>query len=136
MHKYYKILADNKFGESFHPTVDSITNELDQLKLDRKDIDKIKYHNFIELLKSGKFTKISFMTGAGISTTAGIPDFRSSTGLFKQMQDKYNLSTPEEFFAIITFIQHPEYFYEFCKDFDVSKYNPTPTHVKIIHKYI
>jgi NAD-dependent histone deacetylase SIR2 len=79
------------------------------------------------LIKSVK--KISFLTGAGVSTSAGIPDFRSNTGLFKTLQEKYNLNSPEEFFHIETFRKNPEYFYEWAKEFDLNKYEPTITHV-------
>jgi NAD-dependent histone deacetylase SIR2 len=42
-----------------------------------------------------RFRKIVLMTGAGISTSAGIPDFRSpETGLFAQLS-KYDLPFPE-----------------------------------------
>lgn len=88
----------------------------------------IKYTRLINNFKENKFKNIIFMVGAGISTAAGIPDFRSKTGLFKQLQDKYNMSAPEEFFYKKTFLQKPELFYEFCKYFDLSSVKPTITH--------
>ena len=45
-------------------------------------------------------TKIIVMTGAGISTAAGIPDFRSpGTGLYDNLQ-KYDLPHPQAVFEI------------------------------------
>ena len=103
----------------------------DNLLLSKKEITDIKFEKFANKLKNNKFHNIIFMVGAGISTTAGIPDFRSETGLFKQLQDKYNLSSPEEFFEKKTFLEKPQYFYEFTKLFDLSKINST-----ISHKYM
>ena len=94
----------------------------------KEDIYSIKYKKFIDNFKQNKFKNIIFMVGAGISTTAGIPDFRSETGLFKQLQDKYNMTSPEEFFMKRTFLEKPELFYEFCKIFDLSQIKPTLTH--------
>ena len=47
-----------------------------------------KYQEIIEGLKSNTFKNIIFITGAGISTSAGIPDFRSKVGLFDQTRIK------------------------------------------------
>ena len=99
-----------------------------KLILPKKEIKEIKYDNLKNNLMNKKYSKILFMVGAGISTSAGIPDFRSKTGLFKQLQDKYNLSSPEEFFLKQTFLEKPQYFYEFTKLFDLSKINSTITH--------
>ena len=96
--------------------------------LSKKEIFDLKYNNFVQNIKNKKYSKILFMVGAGISTSAGIPDFRSSTGLFKQLQDKYNLSSPEEFFYKTTFLKNPQYFYEFTKLFDLSQIKPTISH--------
>ena len=94
----------------------------------KEEIHSIKYNRFITNFKQNNFKNIIFMVGAGISTTAGIPDFRSETGLFKQLQDKYGMKSPEEFFMKKTFLEKPELFYEFCKIFDLSAIKPTLTH--------
>ena len=97
--------------------------------LTEPEINYIKYKNFIHNFKNKNFKKILFMVGAGISTSAGIPDFRSETGLFKQLQKKYKLDKQEEFFTKKTFLKNPEYFYDFLKDFNLDKYTPTIAHM-------
>ena len=87
-----------------------------------------KYKKLISKLKSNDYKKIVFLTGAGVSTAAGIPDFRSKGGIFEQLQLKYNLPTPEDFFSIDVFQNRPEYFYEFLKNFKPENYSPTIFH--------
>ena len=68
-------------------------------------------------------------TGAGISVSAGIPDFRSpKTGLYANLE-KYNLPDPQAIFDIDYFNEKPEAFYKLANEFlDTSKFDPTPTH--------
>lgn len=54
--------------------------------------------------------KIVFFTGAGMSTASGIPDFRSATGLYK------NVYRAEEMLSHHFFISNSKQFYEFYKD--------------------
>ena len=63
--------------------------------------DKLK--RFAELLSNAK--NIACLTGAGMSTESGIPDYRSSSGL-------YNTMTSEEVFDIYAFRREPERFYK------------------------
>jgi NAD-dependent SIR2 family protein deacetylase len=51
-------------------------------------------------------------TGAGISTAAGIPDFRSPGGLYDLAKERYELPYPEAVFEIGYFKRRPEPFFE------------------------
>ena len=55
---------------------------------------------------------IVFFTGAGVSTASGIPDFRSTDGLYNQ---KYQFP-PEEILSHHFFKQHTEEFFCFYRD--------------------
>jgi NAD-dependent deacetylase sirtuin 2 len=73
--------------------------------------------------------RIVVMAGAGISVSAGIPDFRTpGTGLYDNLQ-KYDLPDPQAVFDIKFFKQNPTPFYELAKEIMPSEtIKPTRTH--------
>lgn len=84
-----------------------------------------------EYIKSGQARRVVVMTGAGISTAAGIPDFRSpETGLYANLA-KLNLPEPEAVFDLRFFEKNPKPFYVLAKDLYPGNFHPTVSHVFI-----
>uniref|UniRef100_A0A7S0IKN5 Deacetylase sirtuin-type domain-containing protein n=1 Tax=Micromonas pusilla TaxID=38833 RepID=A0A7S0IKN5_MICPS len=89
-----------------------------------------------EYIKSGKCKRIVVMAGAGISVSAGIPDFRTpGTGLYDNLQ-KYNLPHPTAVFELDYFRENPKPFYLLAKELYPGNFPPTPTHhfIRLLHE--
>ena len=84
----------------------------------------------IETLKTWitESDNIVFFGGAGVSTESGIPDFRSTDGLYHQKFDY----PPETILSHTFFYQHPEYFFKFYREKMLPlDYQPNEAHKKL-----
>ncbi|CEN86671.1 NAD-dependent protein deacylase [Paraclostridium sordellii] len=87
-----------------------------------------KIEELKELIKTSD--NIVFFGGAGTSTESGIPDFRSSNGLFNE---KLNCNfTPEQLVSHTFFVRYPEDFFKFYKDKLIYKdAKPNKAHIAL-----
>ncbi|KAI9106148.1 zinc finger protein [Phlyctochytrium arcticum] len=85
-------------------------------------------HAIAQYIKENKVKQILVLTGAGISTSAGIPDFRSpGTGLYDNLK-KYNLPYPEAIFDISYFRRNPQPFFTLARELYPGTFRSTPCH--------
>ncbi|SGY14936.1 BQ5605_C013g07172 [Microbotryum silenes-dioicae] len=129
------------FGILIPPHVDRIHDQLRLLKIAASRVlrnrDRLEQHStvddVVELIRKSK--NIMVLTGAGVSTSCGIPDFRSPTGLYAKLKEEHwELEDPQQMFDLDYFKEKPNVFYSFAKEIYPSNFTPSPCHrfVKVL----
>ncbi|KAF9244106.1 DHS-like NAD/FAD-binding domain-containing protein [Melanogaster broomeanus] len=83
----------------------------------------------VSLIANAK--RIVILTGAGISVSCGIPDFRSRNGLYATLKEKgdYDLDDPQQMFVrLIWFIVSPKFLTYYTSQIYPSNFIPSPCH--------
>lgn len=92
----------------------------------RKRLDYVhSLQHVVELLKNSK--RIMVLTGAGVSVSCGIPDFRSKDGIYSRLSE-FELDDPQQMFDLDFFRERPEIFYSFAREIFPSNFTPSPSH--------
>eukprot|EP01124_Arcella_intermedia_P004048 TRINITY_DN12286_c0_g1_i2.p1 TRINITY_DN12286_c0_g1~~TRINITY_DN12286_c0_g1_i2.p1 ORF type:complete len:598 (-),score=109.56 TRINITY_DN12286_c0_g1_i2:37-1830(-) len=78
----------------------------------------VSLNGIVKKIKSGEIKNILVLTGAGISTNAGIPDFRSpETGMYTNPELKQRLKlSPTDAFSLHGLQHEPQTFYTIVKE--------------------
>jgi NAD-dependent deacetylase sirtuin 1 len=118
--------TDDEVWEMIREAGPSIFNkETGREKLD--DVNTLD--DVVRLLKNAN--KIVVLTGAGISVSCGIPDFRSENGLYNRLGE-YNLPNPQCMFDKAFFKDNPKPFFHFAREIfpgpEGSPYTPSMSH--------
>jgi len=69
------------------------TNHLGAMSMMRPVLDPLTLGGIADFIKSGRCKSIFFLTGAGVSTGAGIPDFRSPGGMYDSLRPELLTAT-------------------------------------------
>jgi len=81
----------------------------------------------VELIKS--CSNIVILTGAGVSVSCGIPDFRSKDGVYARLAvDFPDLPDPQAMFDIHYFRKDPRPFFKFAREIYPGQFKPSPCH--------
>ncbi|KJH43696.1 transcriptional regulator, Sir2 family [Dictyocaulus viviparus] len=129
----------SRFIDSFQNALSALTTS--NVNADGRYSKKSKLNSFslegiADYIKSQCPCNIIVMSGAGISTSSGIPDFRSpGSGLYNNLK-KYNLPDAQAIFEISFFHRNPKPFFALAKELLPDNLKPTLCHyfVRLLEK--
>jgi len=120
---YNVYISESNSSESSESS-DSSNNNFDESP---RILNSFNLKGIAEHIKNGA-KNIIVMVGAGISVSAGIPDFRTKgTGLYSKLET-YGLPNPEAIFTLDFFKKNPAPFYTLAKEIFPGNHKPTQTH--------
>ncbi len=96
--------------------------------MEKKPVFEKKFNTLKAMIRGSR--SLVVLTGAGISTLSGIPDFRSSSGIYSKKWNNYDV---EEILSIGFFRTHPDLFYQWAKEFwyNLDSYTPNVVHTSL-----
>ncbi|MCP9265897.1 NAD-dependent deacetylase sirtuin-1 [Dirofilaria immitis] len=85
------------------------------------------FNDAVELFR--RCSRILVLTGAGVSVSCGIPDFRSKNGVYARLHIEYpDLPDPTAMFDINYFTKNPKPFFEFARELFPGRYEASMCH--------
>lgn len=98
----------------------------------RRVLSTLDARGVAALIARGGARRIVCMCGAGMSVSAGIPDFRTpGTGLYARLAE-FGLPHPQSVFEMDYFRAHPRAFFQLARDLFPGTYAPTPAHYFLV----
>jgi len=120
-------------GSFVPPDIDRITlwkvlfNLLSEPEKRRKLENVNTLEDVVGLIQS--CSRILVLTGAGVSVSCGIPDFRSKDGVYARLAvDFPDLPDPQAMFDIHYFRRDPRPFFKFAREIYPGQFSPSPCH--------
>lgn len=127
------ILTELLPNASISPNVDNITlwrlivSMLSEPPKRKKLPNVNSLDDVVGLIRRSK--RIVVLTGAGVSVSCGIPDFRSRDGIYARLSKDFpDLPDPQAMFDIHYFKRDPRPFFKFAKEIYPGQFEPSPSH--------
>ena len=113
-----------------------LVSMLSQPPLRKRLPDVTSLTDVVDLISRSK--KIIVLTGAGVSVSCGIPDFRSRDGIYARLSKEFpTLPDPQSMFDIHYFRKDPRPFFKFAKEIYPGQFEPSPSHkfIKLLESH-
>lgn len=123
----YKDLSEEDFKEIFR--ANALMRILSQQREEprkRKSEPPSSIDDVVDIIRKAK--NVIVVTGAGVSTSCGLPDFRSAKGVYEIVGKDARLSDPTDLFNIEFFRKNVRPFFDFAKTLYPGNVEPSPCH--------